>query len=65
MKFKIEFRYKYNNFSGGLELLFNKNKKLDLDIEKNEIVYLRDLIEILKGKIVERHDFFLNKENQV
>jgi hypothetical protein len=54
-----------NIFSGGLELLFNKNKKMDLEIESNGQTSLTDLIEALKGKIVEKHDFFLTKDNQM
>lgn len=53
-------------FSGGLELLFNKNKKMDLDLDDiKDAFYLKDLIEVLKTKITDKHDFFLTKDNQM
>jgi hypothetical protein len=59
MKFKIE-------LSGGLELLFNKNKKIELEIEEvKENFSICDLILKLKEKIVEKQDFFITKENQM
>ncbi len=53
--------------SGGLELLFNKLKKMDLEVENNtnNSLSLKELIEVLKGKIIEKHDFFLTKDNQM
>jgi hypothetical protein len=38
---------------------------MDLEMESNDQTKLTDLIEILKGKIVEKHDFFLTKDNQM
>lgn len=58
MKFNIE-------FSGGLELLFNKQKKLQLEVEPKDNFTVHDLIQSLKLKIVEKSDFFLNKDNQM
>ncbi len=59
MKLKIE-------FSGGLELLFNKNKKMNLEIENpRENFCVVDLVDKLREKIVEKHDFFITKDNQM
>lgn len=53
-------------FSGGLELLFNKNKKMSLEIENPlDSFTIKNLIELLKEKIVEKQDFFITKDNQM
>ncbi len=56
MKFKLE-------FSGGLELLFNKQKKMEIEVPQEGQVTVQDLMNVLKDKIVEKKDFFITKEN--
>ncbi len=38
---------------------------MDLEIDSNSEISLKELIEVLKGKIIEKHDFFLTKDNQM
>lgn len=58
MKFKIE-------LSGGLELLFNKSKKMEVEIGEKEIVIVQDIINELRTKIIEKPDFFITKDNSM
>ena len=52
-------------YSGGLELIFNKEKKMKLEIKDKSNITIKELLLILKEKIVEKPEFFLNKDNQV
>ena len=52
-------------YSGGLELIFNKEKKMKLEIKDKSNISIKELLLILKEKIVEKPEFFLNKDNQV
>jgi hypothetical protein len=59
MKLKLE-------FSGGLELIFNKNKKMEIEVERDTESYtILDLIAVLREKISEKPEFFLTKDNQM
>lgn len=60
MKVRIE-------LSGGLELIFKK-KEFQLDFNnnsENSTVTIKDLVDELKKHILERPDFFLNKDGTV
>lgn len=60
MKVRIE-------LSGGLELIFKK-KEFQLDFKnnsENSTVTIKDLVDELKKHILERPDFFLNKDGTV
>ena len=53
-------------FSGGLELLFNKKKKLEFEINEPKKNYsIRDLIDVIIQNIVEKQDFFITKDKQM
>jgi hypothetical protein len=53
-------------FSGGLELLFNKQKTLEFKIENPKENYsIRDLIDLISGNIVEKQEFFITKDKQM
>jgi hypothetical protein len=52
------------HFSGGLELIFNKAKQIELTIDKTSIT-IKDLCLILKEKITEKTEFFLTKDDEV
>ena len=52
-------------YSGGLELIFNKEKKVKVEVKDKTNISVKELLLILKEKIVEKPEFFLNKDNQV
>ena len=52
------------NFSGGLELIFDKQKQLTLNVEKSSLT-IQELCLILKEKITEKTEFFLTKDDEV
>ncbi len=54
--------------SGGIELLFEKNKKMEIETDANDDTTnftVNHLIMKLKNLIKEKQEFFLTKENQM
>jgi len=52
------------SFSGGLELLFDKQKQLTFTIDKTSFT-IKDLCLVLKEKITEKTEFFLTKDDEM
>ena len=52
------------HFSGGLELIFSKEKQLTITIDQPNIT-IKDLCLILKQKITEKTEFFLTKDDEM
>ena len=56
------------SLSGGLELIFNKEKNFTIELEKKsdeDELTIQDVISILIGKITERPEFFVTSDNIV